>query len=271
MPGAARIGISGWTYAPWRGVFYPAGLRHADELAYAATRLSSIELNGSFYSLQRPASWERWRDATPEGFVLAVKGPRYVTHLLRLRGARSALANFFASGVLTLGPKLGPLLWQLPPRFAFDAEAFEAFCAHLPQSTASALELARGHEERMTGRVALRIDEDRPLRHAIEVRDPSWDDPLMLDTLRRHGIACVLADTAGRYPVLDEHTAAFRYLRLHGDEELYTSGYDPPALDGWAERIRPWLAAGQDVYAYFDNDVKVRAPFDAMALAARLR
>lgn len=266
----ARIGISGWTYAPWRGVFYPKGVRQADELDYASARLNSIEINGSFYSLQRPTSWERWRDATPEGFVFAVKGPRYVTHLLRLRNARAALANFFASGLLTLGPKLGPLLWQLPPRFAFDADAFASFCAGLPTTTAAALEIAREHEERMTGRVALRIDAERPLRHAVEVRDPSWDDPRMLDILRRHGIACVLADTAGRYPVLEHDTAAFRYVRLHGDEELYTSGYDPPALDRWAGRMRPWLAAGQEVFGYFDNDVKVRAPFDAMALAARL-
>ena len=268
--GAARIGISGWTYAPWRGVFYPKGLRQADELAYAAERLSSIEINGSFYSLQRPTSWERWRDTVPAGFVFAVKGPRYISHMLRLRNAHAALANFFASGVLGLNHRLGPVLWQLPPRFAFDAESFEAFCASLPRTTSEALRLARSHEERMTGRVLLRIDEDRPIRYAVEVRDPSFDDPRMTETLRRHGIACVLADTAGKYPVLDEDTASFRYIRLHGDTELYASGYDDDALDRWAARMRPWMSAGEDVYAYFDNDTKVRSPVDAMGLIARI-
>ena len=270
QPGRALIGISGWTYAPWRGVFYPKGVRQSDELAYASSRLNSIEINGSFYSLQRPTSWERWREATPERFVFAVKGPRYITHLLRLRNSGAALANFFASGILGLGPKLGPLLWQLPPRFAFDPSSFDEFCALLPTTTGAALQLARSHEERMTGRVLLRIEENRPLRHAVEVRDSSWDDPRMLEILRRHRIACVLADTAGRYPVVDADTAEFRYVRLHGDQELYVSGYDPPALDRWAARIRPWLSAGQAAYAYFDNDAKVRAPFDAMALAERL-
>lgn len=270
-PGRVRIGISGWTYAPWRGVFYPAGLRHADELGYASERLTSIEINGSFYALQRPTNWQRWRDTVPDDFLFAVKGPRYITHMLRLREPRAALANFLASGVLALGSKLGPLLWQLPPRFAFPPEVFEAFCALLPRTTAEARELARGHEERMTGRVLLEIDEDRPLRHAVEVRDASFDDPRMLESLRRHGIACVLADTAGRYPVLDEDTADFRYVRLHGDTELYTSGYDAPALDRWADRIRPWLASGEDVYAYFDNDAKVRSPVDAMGLIERMR
>lgn len=268
--GSPFVGISGWTYAPWRGVFYPRGLRQADELGYASARLTSIEINGSFYSLHRPTSWERWRDAVPDGFVFSVKGPRYLTHMLRLREPRLPLANFLASGVLALGAKLGPLLWQLPPRFAFDPVVFEAFCALLPLTTGEALHLARSHEQRMDGRTLLAIDDDRPLRHAVEVRDASWADPRMLASLSAHGIACVLADTAGRYPVLDEDTAAFRYLRLHGDTELYTSGYDDDALDRWAARVAPWLARGEDVFVYFDNDAKVRAPVDAMGLIARL-
>jgi uncharacterized protein YecE (DUF72 family) len=267
----ARIGISGWVYPPWRGVFYPKGLRQADELAYAADRLTSIEINGSFYALQKPESWRRWRDGVPDDFVFAVKGPRYITHLLRLREPRAALANFFASGVLALGPKLGPVLWQLPPHFAFDPDVFDVFLGMLPRTTGEAVALATERDvERMRGREVLETESDAPLRHAVEVRDARFDDPRMRDALRRRGIAAVLADTAGRYPVIDDDTADFRYVRLHGDTELYASGYDDGALDRWAQRVRGWTAAGEDVYAYFDNDQKVRSPVDAMGLIARV-
>lgn len=267
----ARIGISGWVYRPWRGVFYPKGLRQADELAYAAARLNSIEINGSFYSLQRPASWARWRDATPDDFLFAVKGPRYITHLLRLREPRAALANFYASGILGLGDKLGPILWQLPPRFPFDPGLVDAFLELLPATTADAAALARDRDrERMEGREVIDAPVDIPLRYAVEVRDPSWDDPRLREIAARRGVALVLADTAGQFPVIDDDTAGFRYVRLHGDTELYASGYDDAALDRWADRIRGWLAAGRDVYAYFDNDMKVRSPVDAMHLRERL-
>jgi uncharacterized protein YecE (DUF72 family) len=212
MAGVVRVGISGWRYPPWRGVFYPKGLPQRAELSYAASRLSTIEINGSFYSLQRPESYRAWHAQTPPGFVFAVKGGRFLTHMKKLRGVESALANFFASGLLALGDKLGPVLWQLPPNLGFDAERLAAFFAQLPRSTAEAAWLARRHDERLAGRSLV--------------------------------------------------TAV-------GDAELYVSGYSAAALDQWAATIRPWAAAGHDVFVYFDNDVKVRAPFDAMALAER--
>ncbi|QNE33898.1 DUF72 domain-containing protein [Leifsonia shinshuensis] len=266
----ARVGISGWTYAPWRGVFYPKGLPHRAELEYASQRLSSIELNGSFYALQKPSSYRNWAAGTPDDFVFAVKGGRYITHILRLKNARAAVANLFASGVLTLGPKLGPLLWQLPPNLQFDPEALDAFLGMLPATTARARALAADTtlEEDRTDYSGT---DDRPLRHAVEARHASFADPAFARICREHGVAVVLADTAGRYPVLRETTADFVYVRLHGDEELYASGYTDEALDRWAGELRERLAAGLDVYAYFDNDMKVRAPYDAMGLLERLR
>lgn len=270
MAGVARVGISGWRYAPWRGDFYPKGLAQRRELEYASRQLGSIELNGSFYSLQRPESYAAWRDETPEDFVFAVKGGRFVTHMLRLRNVETALANFFASGVLALGPKLGPFLWQLPERVPFDAEVLDAFLARLPRTTTEAAALAARHDARVEGRTWLTTDEDRPLRHALEVRSPTFDDPTYFALLERHGVASVVADTAGRWPFFTAVTADFAYARLHGDTELYASGYDDVALDRWAATVQGWLDAGRDAYVYFDNDVKVRAPYDAMALAARL-
>ncbi|MFE5671196.1 DUF72 domain-containing protein [Agromyces sp. NPDC056523] len=268
----ARVGISGWRYKGWRGVFYPKGLRQADELAYAAARMTSIEVNGSFYSLQRPANWQRWRDGTPDGFVYAVKGPRFVTHIKRLRDIDAPLANFFASGVLDLGAKLGPVLWQLPPTLAFDAGLLDAFLGRLPRSRADAAALAARHDERMEGRASFAVGDDAGLRHAVEVRHPSFEDAAdeWTAVLERHGIASVTADTAGRYPRLDRTTADFAYARLHGEEELYASGYDAESLDRWAAWTRSHLDAGRDAYLYFDNDIKARAPYDAMALIARL-
>lgn len=268
----ARIGISGWRYRPWRGAFYPKALRQADELAYAADRMTSIELNGSFYSLQRPASWARWRDGTPEGFVFAVKGPRFITHVKRLGDVDAPLANFFASGVLDLGAKLGPVLWQLPPTLAFDEGLLESFLARLPKTRADAAALAARHDERMTGRASYAVGTDGPLRYAVEVRHPSFGDAAdaWAAVLERHGAASVTADTAGKYPRLDRTTADFAYARLHGEEELYASGYDDASLDRWADWVRAHLDAGRDAYAYFDNDLKVRAPFDAMGLVERL-
>ncbi|MDN4595803.1 DUF72 domain-containing protein [Leifsonia virtsii] len=265
----ARIGISGWTYAPWRGVFYPPKLPHRLELEYAADHLDSIEINGSFYSLQRPTSYRMWAERTPEEFVFSVKGGRYITHILRLRNARGAVANFLASGVLALGPKLGPLLWQLPPTLQFDAETVDAFLGMLPRTTAEAAAFAR-ETTLDEDRTHLAAGDQRPLRHAVEVRHPSFDVPEFAAIARAHGAAIVLADTAGRYPVIRELTADFAYVRLHGDEELYTSGYTDESLDRWAAELGGWLADGRDVYAYFDNDVKVRAPYDAMGLRDRL-
>lgn len=265
-----RVGISGWRYRPWRGVFYPPGLPQRRELEYVAERLRTVELNGSFYSLQRPESYRRWADATPEDFVFSVKGPRFVTHMRRLSGVATPLANFLASGVLALGARLGPVLWQLPATFPFDERLLGDFFALLPRSTRDAARRAEEHDERLDGRAWTTTDVDRPLRHAIEVRHDSFRDPAFAALARRHGVAIVVADTAGRWPLLDEPTADHVYVRLHGDRELYVSGYDDAALERWAARVRGWVGDGLDVHVYFDNDVKVRAPFDAMALARRL-
>jgi uncharacterized protein YecE (DUF72 family) len=233
--------------------------------------VTSIEINGSFYALQRPASYLHWYAQTPPGFVFAIKGPRYITHLKRLRDVRVPLANFFASGPLALREKLGPVLWQLPPNFRYDADVLAAFFAGLPRSTGEAAYLGRQHEERLKDRTHLAVDEERPLRHAVEVRHSSFaDNPEFVDLLREQHIAAVVADTAGKWPMIRQVTTGFAYVRLHGDVELYTSGYTDRALDDWAAAIRPWLDAGLDTHVYFDNDVKVRAPVDATALIQRL-
>jgi uncharacterized protein YecE (DUF72 family) len=268
--GDARIGISGWRYPPWRGVFYPPGLPQRLELEYASRRLSTVEINGSFYSLQRPESYRSWYAATPPGFVFAVKGGRFITHMLKLRGVETAMANFYASGVLALGDKLGPFLWQLPPDLRFDAERLDAFLGLLPRTTSAAAALARGHDQRLDGRAWTVTDADRPLRHALEVRHPSFVTREFVDLLRRHDVALVVADTAGKWPFMEDVTSDHVYVRLHGAEELYVSGYDDVALDAWEARIRRWTADGRDVHVYFDNDVKVHAPFDAQRLAERL-
>ncbi len=265
-----RIGTSGWLYPPWRGVFYPPKLPHRAELEYLSSKLNSVEINGTFYSLQRPESFRRWYAETPDDFTFAVKGPRFVTHMKKLADVETPLANFFASGVLALRDKLGPVLWQLPPTLGFDADRLAAFFALLPRSTGEAAWLARRHDDRITGRSVTSADADRPLRHALEVRHKTFKIPAFPELLREHAVALVVADTAGRWPLLREVTADFVYLRLHGDVELYASGYTEGALDKWAAEIRAWADAGLDVRVHFDNDVKVRAPFDALSLAAKL-
>ena len=265
-----RVGISGWRYEPWRAVFYPKDLPQRRELEFAARHFPTLEINGSFYSLQRPEYYEQWYADTPPGFVFAVKGSRYITHLRRLKEIDQPLANFFASGVLALNDKLGPFLWQFPPMFPFKPERLAPFFDKLPRTTEAALALARKRDSRLKGRARLAIDAQRPLRHAIEVRHPSFVDPSFVALLRKHDIGLVVADTAGRFPRMFDVTSGFVYVRLHGDIEIYKSGYTPRALQEWARRIRAWDADGKDVYVYFDNDMKVRAPFDALNLMKRL-
>ncbi len=265
----AYVGISGWRYPPWRGVFYPNGLKQVGELAFASRQVPTIEVNGSFYSLINPASYQAWYEQTPEDFVFSVKGARYITHLKRLKGVDIALANFFGSGVMRLRGKLGPILWQLPPQTSFDPERLASFFRLLPRTTEQAAALARGHDERLAGRSETQVLCDLPVRHALEVRHPSFAVPAFLDLLREHRIALCVADSAGLYPCIREVTADFAYVRLHGDKELYASGYGPAALTRWADWVRPLVdcqADPRDVFVYFDNDLKVRAPFDAMNL-----
>jgi uncharacterized protein YecE (DUF72 family) len=286
--GNIYIGISGWRYEPWRGVFYPEGLAQHRELEYASRQLPSIEINGSFYSLQRPDSYAAWYAATPPGFVFSVKGNRFLTHILRLADIDGPLANVLASGVFELHEKLGPFLWQFPPNFRFDPERMEHFLSLLPHDTDAALTMARHYEPRMEGKVSLDAGKKRKLRHAVEIRHESFVDEAFIALLRKYKVAMVVADTAGKWPNYEDVTADFMYLRLHGDKELYASGYSEEALDRWADKIRAWTAgkqpgdarlisskvppqrASRDLFCYFDNDIKVHAPFDARKLIDKL-
>ncbi|MCO7272565.1 DUF72 domain-containing protein [Cellulosimicrobium cellulans] len=269
MP-TVRIGLSGWRYADWRGPFYPAGLPQRRELEHVASVFPAVELNGSFYSLQRPSSFVAWREQTPEGFTFAVKGPRFVTHMKRLRDVRTPLANFFASGVLALDDRLGPVLWQLPARTTFDAGLLDEFLALLPRSTAEAARLAREHDDRLRAPAWTEVGADRPLVHALEPRHASFASAEALDVLRRHRVAFAISDGAGHWPLVEAITSRLVYVRLHGDTSLYTSGYRPHVLDAWAARVRGWCEAGHDVEVYLDNDVHAHAPADALALMSRL-
>jgi uncharacterized protein YecE (DUF72 family) len=265
-----RIGISGWRYEPWRGVFYPPGLAQRRELEFVARHFPTVEINGSFYSLQRPEYYEEWYREAPPGFVYGLKGSRYITHMLKLRNVEKPLANFLASGILNLKDKLGPFLWQFPPMFTFRPERLEPFFELLPRDTEQALSIARRRDSRMTGRARLAIDKKRPLRHAVEIRHPSFMNEKFVKLLERHDIGLVVADTAGKWPRMFHVTSDFVYVRLHGDVKIYTSGYTSRALASWARRIRAWDEDGRDVYVYFDNDVKVKAPFDALNLMQKL-
>ena len=284
--GIVRVGISGWTYAPWRGVFYPKGLKREAELAYAASHVRSIEINGTFYGMQRPEAFEGWAQQVPVDFMFAVKGPRYITHILRLKDPQVALANFIASGLLRLGVHLGPILWQFPPNFRFDEARVETFLKLLPHDTGAAAALGRKHDNKLRARPYLESDARRAMRHAFEVRHDSFRCAAFIDLLRTYDVALVCADSVA-WPRLMDLTSDFVYCRLHGAEELYASGYDNAALDVWAARIRAWAHGSEpedaervsgkarprkrDVFVYFDNDKKVRAPANAMELIRRLR
>jgi len=265
--GELRIGISGWNYQPWRGIFYPPRHPQKRELEFASRAFNSIEINGTFYSMQRPSSFQKWYDETPDDFVFSLKGPRFITHMKKLRDVEVPLANFFASGVLALREKLGPILWQFPPNFGWNEARFREFFALLPRDTTAASRLARRHNEKLKARAWLKTDAPRPIRHAVEIRHPSFLVPEFFALLRTEEIAFVVADTAGKFPYAEELTTDLVYCRLHGDEQLYVSGYSDRALEMWAKRIRRWRR-GRDIFVYFDNDAKVHAPFDAQRLAA---
>ncbi len=285
-----RIGISGWRYPPWRGKFYPENLPQRLELHYASRQFDTIEINGSFYSLQHPDSWRRWYRDTPRGFVFAVKAPRFITHIRRLREVETPLANFLASGVLELREKLGPILWQFPPSLEYDHELFDVFLSLLPRDSETALSMAKRHDSHIGHVGDLSRDRNRRLRHAIEIRHESFEDPAFIRLLRRHRVGLVISDAASKWPKLQDVTGGFVYMRLHGDKVLYASGYTDAVLGDWARRIRAWMKGKQprgagnrasrqppparksrDIYCYFDNDAKVKAPFDAMRLRDRLQ
>ena len=284
-----RIGISGWRYEPWRGVFYPKGLQQRRELEYASRQMNSIEINGTFYSLQRPTSFRKWYDETPDDFLLAVKGPKYLTHMKKLSDIRQPLANFFASGVLMLGKKLGPILWQFPPWWQYDHDRLDVFLKLLPRTSQKAGEFASEHNLKDDDWIWTEPVAKTKIRYAFEPRHPSFFCEDFVRLLRKHNAALVFADTAGKWPYFEDLTADLIYCRLHGAKELYASGYTAEELDRWAARIKKWKRGKQprdakliskvadlpgtnrDVFVYFDNDIKVHAPFDAINLANKLK
>ena len=263
MAGTIRVGIGGWTFEPWRGVFYPEGLKQKEELAYASRHLTAIEINGTYYSTFKPDSWKKWRDETPDGFVFTVKGSRFTTNRRELAGAGESLERFFAQGMSELGERLGPVFWQLPHTKKFDEADLDGFFSLLPKSLAG-----------------------RPLRHALEPRHPSFCTPAYPALLRKHGIANVYAKH-GHYPEIADLTADFVYARLQTGEDAIPTAYSPEELDAWAGRFAAWAGGGapdglpivdpshaapktpRDVFAFIIHEGKVRAPAAAMALIER--
>ncbi len=243
-----HIGIGGWTYEPWREVFYPADLIQKRELEFASRALTSIEINGTYYSTFKPDSWMKWRDETPDGFVFAVKASRYCTNRKVLAEAGESIDRFVSQGLTVLGNKLGPINWQFMATKKFDADDFGAFLALLPKEK-----------------------EGIRLRHAVEVRSPTFNTPVFIDLARQHGVAIVYAvdDEAPDWPCIDEHTANFTYARLMSSREDEPTGMTATELDAIADQTAAWAKRGE-VFAYFIAGAKVRNPAAAQALIARL-
>lgn len=285
--GNIRVGISGWTFEPWRGTFYPDKLPRKSELRYASEQLSAIEINGTFYSLQKPKVFQNWYNEVPADFCFTVKAPKFITHVRRLKDCEAPLANFMASGLLCLGEKLGAILWQFPPFFPFKPDRFEEFLKMLPKTHKEAAEIAKGHSEFLKDTAYLKAHGDFPMRHAFEARHFSFDTPEYVELLRKYNVAIVVGDTAGKWPYMEDLTSDFVYVRMHGDGEKYPEGYTPKALDAWHERLKVWAAGSEPVdakvhqravtqlherkvFCFFDNDEKVTAPMNAVELLARV-
>lgn len=278
------VGVSGWSYE-WD--FFPEVLAKKDRLTYLGRRFNTLEVNGTFYSLQRPDTFRAWREAVPRGFRFAVKGSQYITHSKKLGDVEAPLANFFAQGILRLEDRLGPILWQLPDGFSFREERAREFLELLPGDTEEAARLARKHDDRVEGRSWTKTDRRRRVRHVLEVRDESWLCPELVSAARDSGVALAFSD-AGDWRLTEELTAGFIYIRLHGSPETYSSRYSDADLDGWAERIQAWRSGQEpeearritervpprrktrDIYVYFDNDSAGHAPNDALRLAERV-
>ena len=283
------VGVSGWTFPGWRRNFYPKDLPQRRELEYASRALNSIEINGTFYSLQKPESFQSWFKETPADFRFAVKAPQYITHIRRLKEVEEPLANFFASGLLCLKEKLGALLWQFPPNVTLKDDRFEKFLKLLPRDSRDAAKLARKHGEKVEGRAWTKAEGDYPIRHAFEFRHPSFANPDFLAMLKEYNVAFVMAHEGGeRAPYLEDLTADFVYVRLHGEGAKYKKGYPEKEIRGWADRVKAWLEGSQpsdaqilsdikpkkakrDVFLYFSNDAKVHAPAGAQSLLRHLK
>jgi uncharacterized protein YecE (DUF72 family) len=263
-PGRIRIGIGGWTYPPWRGVFYPKGLKQADELDYAASHLTSIEINATHYRLQSPASFRKWAATAPDGFIFSIKGPRLVTQQKVLAETGAFISRFFESGLLELGDKLGPVLWQFPPFKRFDQADFSKFLEHLPREL-----------------------DGRKLNHVVEARHDSFRDAAFIKLLRSFGVTAAFAESED-YPAIADLTGDVVYARLQKGNDALPAAYPPAQLDKWADRVRVWAEGGapsdlpvvdtehqlearpRDVFVYFIHEGKLRAPAGAMALIKRL-
>lgn len=266
-----RVGMSGWTFAPWRKGFYPKGLTQKKELEYASRRLNTIEVNGTFYSLQRPKSFESWYAQTPSDFVFSVKAPKFITHILRLNDAEEPIANFFASGILALKEKLGPVLWQFPPTVKLKDDRFDKFVKLLPFTRAQAEKLAQRRSDRMEGREWTSARGVRQVRHALEFRHPSFFNADFLAMLRAHGIAVVIAHGGEESLYFDEPTADFVYARMHGEGKPFTKGYPKKTLEKFADQLAEWTKGKRDAYVNFNTEAKVHSPQDAVHLTEILQ
>ncbi|OQW49328.1 MAG: hypothetical protein A4S09_12495 [Proteobacteria bacterium SG_bin7] len=283
------IGMSGWTFEGWRKGFYPEGLSQKKELEYASLKVTSIEINGTFYSLQRPTSFTKWYEETPDDFVFALKAPQYITHVRRLKEVEEPLANFFASGVFCLKEKLGPILWQFPPNVTLKDDRFTKFLELLPFDSKAASKLAKKHSEKMNDRNVTKVHDDYPIRHAFEFRHMSFMNPEFVELLRKYGVAIVFGHAGDeKYPYMEDVTADFVYARMHGRGLEYKKGYPDETLEWWAKRLESWTAGGQpsdaqcmvdknpknkkrDAYVYFDTNEKEFAPYDAMTLIRKIK
>ncbi|HYD47701.1 MAG TPA: DUF72 domain-containing protein [Terriglobales bacterium] len=281
------VGTSGWVYPSWRSRFYPEKLKQREILTFMSRQFPSLEVNSTFYSLQRPETFQRWYEETPPRFVFALKGSRFISHNKKLRDARGPLANYFASGILRLGEKLGPIVWQLPATAKFDADRLIEFFELLPKDTTSAAALAREHDHRVEGRSWTECAVQRRIRYGLEARHESFFVPELVQLLRKYRVALVVSDAA-TWPMVEEVTARFVYVRLHGTTRTYASQYNVEQIAQWANKIRSWHAGGQpkgarrasklalppgktrDVYVYFDNDYEANAPWDAQRLMEKL-
>jgi uncharacterized protein YecE (DUF72 family) len=284
--GRALIGVSGWSYKEWAGSFYPEGLPKKRQLEYVAGVFPTVEVNGSFYSLQSPKTYRAWYEQTQRGFRFALKGSQFITHNKKLKDVEAPLANFFASGVLALEEKLGPIVWQLPATQRFDAERVAAFLRLLPRTTTEVSALAELHDERVKDPL-ITSTVRRPVLHAFEARHESFFTNEAVELLRRERIALVVSDS-GDWERVEEPTAGFIYVRLHGSPRTYRSQYKASALDEWAAKLSAWMSGGdpedarrvtnlplprhktRDVYVYFDNDAWGHAPHDALALIRKM-
>jgi uncharacterized protein YecE (DUF72 family) len=268
--GVIRVGMSGWVFPDWRGTFYPKGVTQKKELEYASRKVNSIEINGTFYSLQKPESFQSWAEQVPEDFCFAVKAPQFMTHVLRMKEVEEPLATFLASGLFKLGTKLGPILWQLPPNVTLKDDRFEKFFALLPHDSLEAAEISKDHSSRIEGRACTDPGGKYPIRHAFEFRHPSFQNPDFLGLMKEYNLAAVMADSSEKAQFFEEPTADFVYVRMHGEDKKYAKGYTPDALKKWAKKAKDWAKEGKDVYVYFNTDAKQYSPFDAMNLLSDL-